>query len=85
LPTIPGSTSNLSVDEQQAAATTAKRKEDDVAAVTQAAAAITHREQEALVATMVAAHKTLVEARACEPTAVLAWEKEKTIAHHLEQ
>jgi hypothetical protein len=32
-----------------------------------------------------AARKTLDEARAREHAAALAWEKEKTIAHHLEQ
>jgi hypothetical protein len=32
-----------------------------------------------------AARKTLDEARARERAAALAWEKEKTIAHHLEQ
>jgi hypothetical protein len=78
-----GNTSNLSVDEQQAAAT--KRKEDDTAAVAQAAAATAHREQEALVAAVAATRKTLDEARACERAAALAWEKEKTIARHLEQ
>jgi hypothetical protein len=84
---MPGNTSNLSVDEQQAAvvAAAAKRKEDDAAATAQAAAATTHREQEALVATVAAARKTLDEARARERAAALAWEKEKTIAHHLEQ
>jgi hypothetical protein len=51
----------------------------------QAAAATTHREQEALVAAMAAACKTLDEARACERAVALAWEKEKTIARHLEQ
>jgi hypothetical protein len=30
-------------------------------------------------------HKTLNEPRACEHTATLAREKEKTIAHHLKQ
>jgi hypothetical protein len=82
-----GSTSNLSVDEQQVAAavaaTAAKRKEDDAAA--QAAAATAHREKEALVAAVAATCKTLDEARARERAAALAWEKEKTIACHLEQ
>jgi hypothetical protein len=84
-----GSTSNLSVNEQQAAATVAaaataaKRKEDDAAAAAQAATA--HREQEALVAAVATAHKTLDEARSRERAAALAWEKEKTIARHLEQ
>jgi hypothetical protein len=31
------------------------------------------------------ARKILDEARACERTVILAWEKEKTIAHHLQQ
>jgi hypothetical protein len=31
------------------------------------------------------AHKTLDEARTCERAAALDWEKEKTIARHLEQ
>jgi hypothetical protein len=83
LPIIPGSTSNLSVNEQQvvvvAIATAAKRKEEDAAA--QAAAATAHREQEALVA----ARKTLDEAQACERAAALTWEKEKVITRHLEQ
>jgi hypothetical protein len=83
---MPGSTSNLSIDEQQAtvtsaATTSAKRKEDDVAA----AAATAHREQEALVAAVAAARKTLDEARVRERAVALAWEKEKTIARHLEQ
>jgi hypothetical protein len=43
-----------------------------------------HREQEALIATVAAAHKTLDAARAHEHAATLAWEKEKTITHHLE-
>jgi hypothetical protein len=77
-----GSTSDLSVDEQQAAA---KRKEDDAAAAAQAATTTAHREQEALVATVAAARKTLDEARPRERTAALTWEKEKTIARHLEQ
>jgi hypothetical protein len=81
---MPGSTSNLSVDEQQVAAA-AKRKEDDAAAVAQAAAATVHREQEALVAIVAAARKTLDEARARERAAALTWEKEKTITRHLEQ
>jgi hypothetical protein len=90
MPIMSGSTSNLSVDEQQAAVVVAtaaatKRKEDDAAAAAQATAATAHREQEALVAAVAAARKTLDEARACECTAALAWEKEKTIAHHLEQ
>jgi hypothetical protein len=83
-----GSTSNLSVDEQQAVAAVAaaaKRKEDDAAAVAQAAAATAHREQEALVAAVAAARKTLDEAQARECAVALAWEKEKTIARHLEQ
>jgi hypothetical protein len=74
---MPGSNSNLStIDGQQAAA--AKRKEDDTAATS-------HREQEALVAAVAAARKTLDEAWAHEHAAALAWEKKKTITHHLEQ
>jgi hypothetical protein len=65
--TIPGSTSNLSVDEQQAAAAT-----------------IVHREQEALIAAVATPCKTLDEAWARERAADAAWEKEKTIAHHVE-
>jgi hypothetical protein len=84
-----GSTSNLSVDEQQftaaVAAAAAKRKEDDAVAAAQAAAATTHRKQEALIATVAAARKTLDKARVRERAAALAWEKEKTIARHLEQ
>jgi hypothetical protein len=83
------STSNLSVDEQQAVvaatATAAKRKEDDAAVAAQATAATAHREQEALVAAMAASRKTLYEAQARERAAALTWEKEKTIARHLEQ
>jgi hypothetical protein len=79
-----GSTSNLSVDEQQAAVA-AKRKEDDAAAAAQAAATTAHREQETLIAAVAAARKTLDEARARERVTALAWEKEKTIARHLEQ
>jgi hypothetical protein len=82
LPIMPGSTSNHSVDEQQAAA---KRKEDDAVAAAQAAAATAHRGQEALIAAVAVARKTLDEARACERAAALAWQKEKTIARHLEQ
>jgi hypothetical protein len=91
LPIMPGSISNLSDDEQQsatvvaAAATATKRKEDDATAAAQAAAATVHQEQEALVAAVAVARKTLDEARACERTAALTWEKEKTIARHLEQ
>jgi hypothetical protein len=74
---MPGSNSNLStIDEQQAAA--AKRKEDDTAATS-------HREQEALVAVVATTRKTLDEAWAHEHAAALAWEKEKTITHHLKQ
>jgi hypothetical protein len=85
-----GITSNLSINKQQvavvaAAATAAKRKEDDVAAAAQAVVATVHREKEALIAVVAAARKTLDEARACERAAALAWEKEKTIARHLEQ
>jgi hypothetical protein len=50
-----------------------------------AAAASTHREQEALVAAVATARKTLDEAQARECAATLAWEKEKTITCHLEQ
>jgi hypothetical protein len=90
LPIIPGSTSNLSVDEQHAAvvaAAAAKKKEDDAAAAAQATAATAHREreQEALVAAVAAARKTLDEARAHECAAALTWEKEKTITRHLKQ
>jgi hypothetical protein len=84
LPIIPGSTSNLSVNEQQVT-TAAKRKEEDAAAVAQATVATAQREQEALVAAVSAAHKTLNEARKREYVAVLAWEKEKIITRHLEQ
>jgi hypothetical protein len=74
-----GNASNLStIDGKQAAAAAATaKKEDDAATV--------HRKQKALVVVMAAARKTLDEARAREHTAALAWEKEKTIAHHLEQ
>jgi hypothetical protein len=87
---MPGSTSNLSIDEQQAmiadaAVAATKMKEDDVAATAQAAAATAHQEQEALVAVMATARKTLDEARARELAVTLAWEKAKTIARHLEQ
>ncbi len=83
---MPDNNSNLStVNGQQAVAATAKRKEDNAAAAAQAAAATAHREQEALVAAVAAARKTLDEARARERAAALAWEKEKTIARHLEQ
>jgi hypothetical protein len=51
-------------------------------AVAQAVAATSHREQETLVA---AARKTLDEAPARERDTALAWEKEKTITHRLEQ
>jgi hypothetical protein len=83
LPTITSSTSNLSVDEEQAAAATTKKNEDDDATVAQAVAAPVHGEQEALVAVVAAARKTLDEARAREHAAALAGEK--NIAHHLEQ
>jgi hypothetical protein len=79
---MPGSNSNLSTVDGQQVAATAKRKEDDAVAVAQAVAAISHREQEALVA---AARKTLDEAPARERATALAWEKEKTITHRLEQ
>jgi hypothetical protein len=80
-----GSNSNLStIDEQQVAAAAAIRKEDDAAAVAQAVAATLHREQEALVAAVPVAHKTLDESRARERAAALTWEKGKIITHHLE-
>jgi phage/plasmid-associated DNA primase len=85
---MPGSNSNLfTVDGQQAAATAvaAKRKEDDAAAAAQATVTTVHREQEALVAVVAAARKTLDQAWAREHADGLAWEKEKTIARHLEQ
>jgi hypothetical protein len=87
---MPGSTSNLSIDEQQAtiadaAVAATKMKEDDIAATAQAAAATAHQEQEALITAMATARKTLDEARAHELAVTLAWEKEKTIARHLEQ
>jgi hypothetical protein len=64
------SNSNLStIDGQQDVA--AKRKEDDTAVAAQAATATAHREQEALVAAMAAARKTLDEARVCERAAAL--------------
>jgi hypothetical protein len=85
-----GSTSNLSINKQQAVAAVAatadaERKEDDATAVAQSAAATAHREQEALIAAVVAARKTLDKARVRERAAAPAWEKEKTIARHLEQ
>jgi hypothetical protein len=86
LPTMPSSTSNLSVNDQHVVVA-AKRKEDDVTAAAQAAVATVHWEQEALIAAVGAARKTLDEAQAQahQCTAVLTWEKEKTITHHLEQ
>jgi hypothetical protein len=78
-----GSNSNLStVDGQHAAA---KRKEYDVATAAQVAAATMHREQETLVIAVAITRKILNEARVRERTVALAWEKEKTIARHLEQ
>jgi hypothetical protein len=74
------STSNLSVNEQHVTATATKRKEGNVAAT-----ATVQREQEALVAVMATARKTLDEVRVHECTTALAWEKEKTITRHLEQ
>jgi hypothetical protein len=47
-----------------------------------ATATTAHLEQELLIAIMVAARKTLDEARAHERTAALAWEKEKAIVYH---
>jgi hypothetical protein len=80
---MPGSNSNLStIDGQHATAAAVKRK-DDTAATAQPTTATAHREQEALVAVVAAARKTLDEARARERDAALAWE-EKTIAHHVE-
>jgi hypothetical protein len=70
---MPSSTSNLSIDKQQAAAAAAtKRKKDDATAVAQSVA-------------MAAACKTLDETRTCKHVPALTWEKEKTIARHLEQ
>jgi hypothetical protein len=43
------------------------------------------REQEALIAAVAAARKTLNEVRAREHVTALIWEKEKTTARHLEQ
>jgi hypothetical protein len=78
---MPGSNSNLStVDGQHAAAaaaTASKRKEDDAAAA--------HQEQDALVAAVPAARKTMDETQVHERAAALAWKKEKIIARHLEQ
>jgi uncharacterized protein YqgV (UPF0045/DUF77 family) len=81
---MPGSTSNLSVDEQQAIVIVAKKKEDVMAAA-QAAATTVHRDQEALIAAVAVARKTLYEARARDHAAVLTWDKEKTITRHMEQ
>jgi hypothetical protein len=60
-------------------------KEDDAAAAAQATTSTVHREQEALIAAMAAARKTLNEVQAHEHTTILVWEKEKTIVPHLEQ
>jgi hypothetical protein len=79
---MPGSTSNLSVDEQQAIVIAAKK--EDVMAAAQAAATTVHRDQEALIAAVAVARKTLDEARARDHAAVLTWDKEKTITRHLE-
>jgi hypothetical protein len=54
-------------------------------ATAHAAATTMHREQEALIVVVATARKTLDDALACERAAALAWEKEKTIARHLEQ
>jgi hypothetical protein len=82
---MPSSNSNLStVDGQHATVVSAKRKGDDVAVAAQVATATSHREQEALVAVVAAARKTLDETRARERATVLAWEKEKTTIRHLE-
>jgi hypothetical protein len=51
----------------------------------QAAATTTHWEQEALVTDVAAARKTLDKAWAREHASALAWEKENSIVHHLEQ
>jgi hypothetical protein len=81
-----GSTSNLSINEQQAVtAATAKRKEEDATSMAQAAVTTVHQERETLIVTVAVARKTLDEAWAHERATVLAWEKEKTITHHLEQ
>jgi hypothetical protein len=72
------STSNLSVDEQQA--TAAAKRKDDAAAMT-----TTQGEQEALIAVVAVVRKALDEAHVHERAATIAWEKEKIIAHHLEQ
>jgi hypothetical protein len=77
--------SNLSNIDGQQTAVAAKRKEDNTAAAAQAIAAIAHQEQEALIAIVAAARKTLDETRMCESVAALAWEQEKTNARHLEQ
>jgi hypothetical protein len=53
--------------------------------VAQATATTAHQEQEALIAAMAATRKTLDEAWVHESATALAWEKKKTIAHHLEQ
>jgi hypothetical protein len=84
LPTMSSSISNLSIDEQQATDVNAKIKEDDATAAAQATVATAHWEQEALVAIVVVACKTLVEVGAHKRAAALAWGK-KTIARHLEQ
>jgi hypothetical protein len=55
------------------------------AAATQAITATMHREQEALIAAIATARKTLEEACACERATALAWEKENTFVCHLEQ
>jgi hypothetical protein len=82
---MPGSNSNLSATNGQQTTAIAKGKEENFTAAAQAATAITDREQEALVAVVATAHKTLDEAWAHECIVALSWEKEKTIAHHLER
>jgi hypothetical protein len=83
---MPDINSNLSnIDGQQTATVAAKRKEDNTAAAAQAVAATAHQEQEALVAVVATARKTLDEARVHERAAALVWVKEQTIARHLEQ
>jgi hypothetical protein len=81
------SSSNLSIEEQHviAAATIAKRNDDNATATTYAVAAPVHREQEAHITAMAAACNTLDDAWVHERAAALTWEKEKTIAHYLEQ
>jgi hypothetical protein len=60
---MPDNNSNLSNIDGQQTAVAAKRKEDNTAAAAQAIAAIAHQEQEALIAIVAAARKTLDETR----------------------